>query len=241
MDNAGYTTLTKQSALWHELRAVANNVANASTTGYRREGIVFSEFVVDLGRDTPSLSMARPAVRSTSQVQGELTPTGGKLDFAVEGPGFFQVETPNGLALTRNGAFTSSANNELVTMDGLRVLDADGAPVFIPSDGSVSLSSDGTLSVDNQPLAQIGLFRPVNPEDVNRGTGTLFEMAEGAFPEPVDDPVILQGFLESANVDPITEMARLIEVQRAYEAGQEFLKNEDERKRSVVATLGQMT
>lgn len=241
MDNAGYTTLTRQSALWHELRAVANNVANASTTGYRREGIVFSEYVVSLDDGAPSLSMARPAVRATSDLQGELKPTGGALDFAIEGPGFFQIETADSTALTRNGAFTSSATNELVTMDGLRVLDADGAPIFIPPDGDIALSSDGTMSVDGQPLAQIGLFRPTRPEDVTRISGTLFEVVDGAVPEPLDEPVIMQGFLETSNVDPIAEMARLIEVHRAYESGQEFLKSEDERKRSVVATIGQMT
>lgn len=78
MDNAGYATLTRQSALMSELRLVANNVANASTTGFRREGIVFSEFVVDLGKEAPSMSMARAAVRATSAIQGELKPTGGR-------------------------------------------------------------------------------------------------------------------------------------------------------------------
>lgn len=188
MDNAGYATLTRQSALMSELRLVANNVANASTTGFRREGIVFSEFVVDLGKEAPSMSMARAAVRATSAIQGELKPTGGALDFAIEGPGFFQVETPDGVALTRNGAFTSSATNELVTLDGLRVLDVDGAPIFIPSDGQIAVSSDGTLSVDGQPLAQLGLFRPLRPEDVSRGTGTLFHVKNGATPAPGRDP-----------------------------------------------------
>lgn len=241
MDNAGYATLTRQSALLDELRVVANNVANASTTGYRREGIVFSEFVLALDREAPSMSMARASVRATSDVPGKLKPTGGTLDFAIEGPGFFMVETANGVALTRNGAFTASAASELVTMDGLRVMDADGAPVFVPADADIALSSDGTLSADGQPLAQIGLFEPARPEHTNRGSGTLFEMVEGQDPLPVEEPVIMQGFLETSNVDAIVEMARLIEVQRAYEAGQEFLKTEDERKRQVISTIGQMT
>lgn len=239
MDNATYATIGRQSGLLSELRTVANNVANASTTGYRKEGIVFSEFVVQLENRAPSLSMARAAVRSTSDVQGQLTPTGGTLDFAIEGDGFFLVETPAGEALTRNGAFSRSAQNELVTMDGLRVLDANGAPVFVPADGAdIALSADGTLSADGQPLAQIGLFQPARPEDASRGSGTLFELTDGTAPVQVDDPKILQGFVEASNVDPISEMARLIELQRAYEAGQDFLKTEDERKRNVIQTLG---
>lgn len=200
---------------------------------------MFSEYVVALDDDSPSLSMARPAVRATSQVQGKLTPTGAPLDFAIEGEGFFLVETGEGRALTRNGAFRISAQNELVTPDGNRVLDAAGAPIFVPSDsGGIALSSDGTLSADGQPLAQIGLYRPERPEDTVRGSGALFQLRGGATPVPVEEPVIVQRFLETSNVDPITEMARLIEVHRAYEAGQDFLKTEDERKQSVIATLG---
>lgn len=242
MNNAGYAALTRQSALVDELRVVANNIANASTTGYRREGIAFSEFVVALDDGVPSLSMSRPSVRAQSDVQGKLTPTGGALDFAIEGPGFFLVETAEGQALTRNGTFTRSAVGELVTMDGLRVLDADGAPVFVPwEEGDIGLSSDGTLTAGNQPLARIGLFTPAAPDDTTRRSGTLFQLSEGADPVPIplDETRVLQRFLETSNVEPVTEMARLIELQRAYEAGQDFLKTEDERKRSVISTIGQ--
>jgi flagellar basal-body rod protein FlgF len=239
MDNAGYATLSRQSALLSELRMVANNIANASTTGFRREGVVFSEYVHQLEDGAPSLSVARPGVRALSEVQGKLTPTGGSLDFAIEGPGYFLVETATGQALTRNGAFTTSAEGELVTMDGLRVLDAGGAPIFVPGDAKISLSSDGTLAADGQPLAQVGVYEVARQQDMIRGSGTLFELAAGAAPQAVEAPVIMQNFLETSNVDPMTEMARLIEVQRAYEAGQEFLKSEDERMRAVISTVGQ--
>lgn len=235
METAGYTTLTRQSGLLRELQVVANNIANAATTGYRQEGLIFSEFV-KRSEGGPSLSMAQGNVRMTSTVQGPLTPTGGTLDLAIEGEGFFLIETPSGERLTRAGAFTLSAQGDLVTPDGFRVLDAGGAPVFVPPDAkSIGLSPDGTLSDNGRPLAQIGLVRPIDSLDMIREDGVLFR-TNGGF-EPVEDGRLLQGFLEGANVDPIGQIARMIEVQRAYEMGQSFLDSENERVMTALDSL----
>ncbi|EAQ24198.1 flagellar hook-basal body complex protein [Roseovarius sp. 217] len=235
METAGYTTLTRQSGLLRELQVVANNIANAATTGYRQEGLIFSEFV-KRSEGGPSLSMAQGNVRMTSTVQGPLRPTGGTLDLAIEGEGFFLIETPSGERLTRAGAFTLSAQGDLVTPDGFRVLDAGGAPVFVPPDAkSIGLSPDGTLSDNGRPLAQIGLVRPIDSLDVIREDGVLFR-TNGGF-EPVEDGRVLQGFLEGANVDPIGQIARMIEVQRAYEMGQSFLDSENERVMTALDSL----
>jgi flagellar basal-body rod protein FlgF len=177
--------------------------------------------------------MARGNVRMTSMLQGPLTPTGGMLDLAIEGEGFFLIETPSGERLTRAGNFTLSAQGDLVTPDGFRVLDAGGAPVFIPPDATgIGLSPDGTLSDNGRPLAQIGLVRPVDSFDMIREDGVMFR-ADGGF-EPVEEGRVLQGFLEGANVDPIGQVARMIEVQRAYEMGQSFLDSEHERVTSAL-------
>ena len=122
-------------------------------------------------------------------------------------------------------------------MTSHRLLDLGGAPVFIPADAAqIGISRDGTISADGQPLAQLGLVVPEDPSELRRATGVLHEVTGTT--RPVDEPVILQGFLEESNVNPISEMARLIEVQRAYEAGQKFMDREDERIRAVVQTLG---
>ena len=237
MDNAGYTTLTRQSGLLREIQVLANNVANLSTTGFRREGLVFSEYVRQLDREEEPLSMAAANAHQTYLTQGGLTMTGGSLDLAIEGAGFFTVETPQGERLTRAGHFTPNQAGELVTPDGHRLLDLGGAPVFIPADAAqIGISRDGTISADGQPLAQLGLVVPEDPSELRRATGVLHEVTGTT--RPVDEPVILQGFLEESNVNPISEMARLIEVQRAYEAGQKFMDREDERIRAVVQTLG---
>lgn len=151
MDNIGYTSLTRQSGLMREMQSIANNIANASTTGFRREGVIFSEYIHALERQDPSLSMATANTRALNLEQGTLTRTGGTYDFAIEGDGFFLLGGPNGQYLTRAGVFTPSSEGELMTPDGYRLLDGGGAPVFIPPDAtSVSLSSDGTLSADGR-------------------------------------------------------------------------------------------
>lgn len=234
MDAAGYATLNRQSGLMREMAVVANNIANVSTTGYRREGVVFSEYVADLGQD-PSLSMAHASGRHVDLSQATLSQTGGAFDFAIQGEGFFLVETPQGERLTRAGAFTPNAEGELVTMDGHRLLDAGGAPIFVPPDAKVALAADGTMSANGEPLAQVGLWRPVDPLALRHQSGTLFD---GGAVEPVENGLIAQGMLEESNVQPVSEIARMIEVQRAYELGQRFLDAEDERVRGVIQALG---
>lgn len=234
MGSVGYVTLSRQSGLMNEMRIVANNIANSATTGFRQEGLVFSEYVKSAPNQT-SLSMARAQIRNTSQAQGTLTQTNGSFDFAIEGDGFFLIETPNGERLTRAGSFTPNAAGDLVTPDGYRVLDAGGAPVFIPQGPQIGVASDGTISADGQPLGQIGVVMPTDPLDLQREDGVMFRSDSGF--EPTDNARVLQGFLESSNVDPILQVARMIEVQRAYEMGQSFLEAEDERIRAAVKSL----
>ncbi len=235
MDVSGYATLTRQAGLERELQVIANNIANSATTGFRREGVVFSEYIRRLD-EGPSLSMARASARNIDLTQGEAERTGGGFDFAIEGEGFFLVETPQGNRLTRAGHFTPSAAGELVNPDGHRLLDQGGAPVFVPPDaGPVVLAADGTLSADGVPLARIGLWQPADPASLRHEGGTLFA-AGGEV--PAEGATLLQGHLEGSNVSPMFELARMMEVQRAYELGQSFLDREDDRMRTVIQKLG---
>lgn len=234
MEHAGYTTLSRQSGLTREMQIVANNIANAATTGFRAEALIFSEYVKPV-ENGASLSMGQGNVRSTSFEQGVLTQTGSPFDLAIEGNGYFLIETPRGERLTRAGAFSASADGDLVTYDGLRVLDAGGAPVFVPPGTDISVSADGTLSAEGNPLAQIGIVRPLDPSTMVRENGVMFS-AEGGF-EPAETARVLQGFVENSNVNAVWQLARMIEVQRAYELGQSFLEAEDERVRAALKSL----
>ena len=239
METAGYVTLSRQTGLWREMQVVANNVANLSTTGFRREGVVFTEMVQALPNEGGGVAMAAARARFSDPTQGAVNQTGNPLDLAIQGRGYFMVETAEGNRLTRAGAFALNTESEIVNPDGLRLLDIGGAPIFIPPDAeTVSISQDGTLSADESPLAQIGVFEVEDAEALSRQHGTLFD-PRGEEPLALETAVILQGFTEGSNVSPVTEMARMIEVQRTYEMGMKFLENEHERIRNVTRTLGQ--
>lgn len=235
MENTGYTSLSRQTGLVREMSVLANNIANASTAGFRQEGMVFSEFIRRTG-DGPSLSMATARIQTNSLKQGTLTQTGGAFDVAIEGEGFFQIETPEGNMLSRAGSFTPNADGDLVTQDGYRVLDAGGAPIFVPTGaGDLAIAPDGTISTNGSPVGQIGVFIPAEGDRLSRRDGVMFRTESP--PEPALNARVLQGFIEDSNVDPISQMTRMIEVQRAYEMGQSFLDAENERVRNALQTL----
>lgn len=238
MESTGYVSLSRQSGLLKELDVIAQNIANASTNGYRREGVIFSEYVVRAGMQEDSLSMARANGRVIDLAQGALAQTNGTFDFAIEGEGFFLLATNEGDRLTRAGTFAPSPEGILTAPDGATLLDSGGAAVLVPPGATdISLAADGTLSADGAPIAQIGLWLPADPTQMARSSGARFD--PGGAPVPVENGRLLQGFVERSNVDPVSELTRMIEVQRAYELGSSFLEREDERVRSTIRVIGQ--
>ncbi|MFC3570649.1 flagellar hook-basal body complex protein [Paracoccus sp. TOH] len=236
MDNGIYAALTRQSGLMREMRTVANNIANANTTGFRREGVVFSEYMVPLDRRGETLAMANGRGRMIDLSAGGMTQTNGQFDMALDGDGFLMVQTPQGNRLTRAGAFMTNAEGELVNPDGYQLLDDGQAPIVIPAGvRSVGIGIDGTVSADGNPVGRIGVFAAPELAKLRHEAGTLFD--PGGAVEPVEAPVLRQGFLEESNVDPVLELSRMIEVQRAYELGQSFLDREDQRIRQTITSL----
>ncbi|UFM65123.1 flagellar hook-basal body complex protein [Paracoccus sp. MA] len=236
MDNAIYAALTRQSGLMREMRTVANNIANADTAGFRREGVVFSEYMVPLDRRGETLAMANGRGRMVDLSPGGMTQTNGQFDMAIDGEGFLMVQTPQGNRLTRAGAFMTNAEGELVNPDGYQLLDDGQAPIVIPAGvRGIGIGTDGTVSADGNPIGRIGVFAGPEPSKLRHEAGTLFD--PGGAVEPLDDAVLRQGFLEASNVDPVLEIARMIEVQRAYQLGQSFLDQEDQRIRQAITSL----
>ncbi|GGF67472.1 flagellar basal-body rod protein FlgF [Mameliella alba] len=235
METAGYAALSRQTSLMREMQVIANNIANANTTGYRQEGVIFSEYVAE-GDGMAAVAMGAGRIGTTSLKQGTLEQTGGMYDMAIEGDGFFLVDSPDGPRLTRAGAFSPSAEGTLVTPDGYPVLDAGGAPIFVPPQAiELSIARDGTISTEGRPIGQVGVVQPLDPKSMIREGGQMFRSDDGF--EPVEAPRVMQGFVEASNVDPILQVARMVEVQRAYELGQSFMEREDERIRSVLKNV----
>jgi flagellar basal-body rod protein FlgF len=234
MDSAGYVSLSRQSGLMSEMRTIAQNIANSSTVGYRAEALVFSEYIKTSGDESVSMATARSRFIDTSQ--GVLDKTGGVFDFAVEGDGFFRIETDNGERLTRAGNFALNADGEMVTTEGYRVLSADAAPIVIPpGEGRIAVSGDGEISTGEGVIAQLGIA-DVDPKTLRREGDNLFS-STGAI-EAAEDPRVVQGFLEKSNVNPVEAIARMVEVQRAYELGKGMMDREHERMTKLIQTVG---
>lgn len=234
MSNSIYATLARQDGLLKELQVVANNIANTNTSGYKTDRAVFAEYIMQTGTETPSLSMGGLAGHSFDLTQGTVKFTGGKFDLAIQGEGFFAVETDAGQRLTRAGAFMMSAEGELIAPDGAKVLSNSTTPIQIPPEAEgISIAGDGTISAAGQILGQVGVFSAEG--QLQRETDTRFT-AEGGI-QPIEGASVLQGALEASNVSPVLEMSRMIEVQRAYEAGQTVLEREDQRITQFISAV----
>lgn len=234
MSNAIYAALSRQAALDKELASLANNIANASTTGFRADGQIFSEYVSAVPAQ-PSLSLTRIGGRLVDTGQGDLVQTGGVLDLAIEGDGFFVVQTSRGERLTRSGAFQRNESGLLSTNDGSLVLGAGGGAIALPGGaGEIVVSQDGVISSGNAVIGQIRVAG-ADPTSLSREGTTLFRAAG---PLTEIDPVVRQGFIEASNVEPVLELSRLIEVQRAFEIGQQLLASESERVERAVSVIG---
>lgn len=237
MSNAIYAALARQTGLMNEMQVVANNLANSSTTGYKTDRAIFAEFIAGTGTDSPDLSMGSLAAHAFDMEQGGLRFTGGKFDLAIQGEGFFVVETGRGQRLTRAGHFQVNEQSQLIDSSGNAVMNAGGSAITIPEDAAViSIAGDGTISADGQIVDQVGIAVPNG--ELMRDSNTMFA-ADGGFTQ-AEEPRAIQGALEQSNVSPVLQVARMIEVQRAYEAGQSLIEREDERISRFISTVRQL-
>jgi len=242
MDNAIYTILNRQSGLMREFSTVANNIANSGTTGFKGEKGVFSEFIAALeaGNSTfgSSLSMGTLGAHATDLSQGGLQQTGSTLDIAINGDGFFEFETTAGIMLGRAGHLMLDVEGQLIDGQGSFILDQGQGRITVPLDASdIKISGDGTISADGEEIARIGVVG-ADPLTLERQGNNYWQ---GNRTGPLEDTQIASGFLENSNVDPVLQMARMIEVQRHYDAGQSLLDLEDQRIRNISQTIRQMS
>jgi flagellar basal-body rod protein FlgF len=170
--------------------------------------------------------------------QGALQDTGNPLDLALQGNGFFTVDTPDGQRYTRDGRFLRDADNNLVTVDGFQVLDDAGQPIQLP-DGDVSVAPDGAISVNGQAVATLGIGIFANPQtELQHTEGNLFTGPAASTGDEV--PRVVQGYLEMSNANPSQLMTQLVEVARSYEAAQKLVQNQDELLGKAIASLGRI-
>lgn len=248
-----YTAATGMRAQEQNVEVISNNIANMRTTGYKRQRAQFQDLLyVDLRRVGTTTSEQGTRVPTGIQMgsgvklgatarvmsQGSVSPTEKQMDVAIRGEGFFQIQLADGrIGYTRDGGFERDAEGQLVTLDGLLVQPGIVIPELAQA---LSISSQGVVTVQEPgqegetELGQIELARFVNKGGLQAIGDNLFVQTEASGGPELGNPGdpgfgnVLQGYLEEANVNPVTEIADLIAAQRAYEMNSRTVKASDE-------------
>ncbi len=256
MNRGIYPILSGALAQEERIQVLANNIANLKTGGFKRVEPVFRSVLGTAGRLTgsfgpgaeqqpvmgglPQGANERVFVQSVNLATnfggGQLKKTDNHFDLAVQGKGFFEIKTPQGVFYTRNGSFHLDNKRHLITEDGSAVMGDKGEIVLKPGDAKVA--PDGRIQVDDATVARIKLVEfPENQPPQQVGGGLFI----GQNPKPVKDVTLVTGHIEESNVNSFAEMARLIEVMRSYESAQKMLTTFDKATETSIQELGRAT
>lgn len=247
MDRLIYTAMTGASQTLNRQAAVAHNLANVSTAGYRAEEHRLRAVQVQSHAAQPGLSTRAFVVDASTHTDftpGSQIYTGRDFDMAVQGAGWIAVQAPDGgEAYTRNGNFELSVNGVLQTRSGLPV-QGDGGPISIPPEVKVSIGVDGTVSVVPESGAQhtvnvVGRIKLVSPPEAEmvRGEDGLFRLRNGG-PAPVDEQArIAAGYTEGSNVNAAEQMVTMISLARQFEMQMKMLTTADTNDRAAAQLL----
>ena len=242
MDNALLVSLSQQLAAYRSMDVIANNLANLSTPAFKRETVKFEEVIQQVqpsgdqsGPQTLSFVQDKGVVRDLSE--GRLDRTGAPYDLAVNGNGYFVVQTGVGERYTRNGHLTLNGDGQLITDGGDPIL-GDGGPIAVTvDDGDIHIAADGTISGKQ---GEMGKFRVVDFADeraLQKEGDSLYSTAQSP-PAAAASTRIMQGTLETSNVEPVIEISRMIDVMRAYQATSTLAQSQDDLKRQAITKLG---
>ncbi len=244
MENTTLVALSRQVALRHKLDVIANNVANLNTAGFKRQTLEMDDYVMPTASantfpmpDEP-ISFVVDWTTSTDFQPGTIDLTGGTFDVAVEGDGFFVVQTPDGERYTRAGNFQLDPGGRLVTPDGHPVLGEGGEIVFGPGETDVVIGSDGSINTNEGPRGRFEVVSFADNRQLEKIGDNLFA---GADPQPVQGVRVRQGALELSNVQAVMEMTRLIDVNRAYAQVTSFINTSEELRLKALNLLGDVT
>lgn len=248
MDRLIYTAMTGASGTLSRQAAIAHNLANVTTHGYRAEEhrLRAAQVLTHNAQPAalPTRAFAVDASTHSDFSEGALMHTGGQFDVAVRGKGWIALAMPDGSeAYTRNGSFGVSENGVLQTRNGIPV-QGDGGPITIPPDSRVTIERDGTISVVPQSGAQntvnaVGRIKLVNPPeaDLVRGADGLFRLGSG-LPAAQDDNVrIASGYLENSNVNPVEQMVAMISLARQFEMQMRTISTAEQNDRAATQVL----
>lgn len=249
MDNSTYVSLSLARAMQRELDVTANNIANANTSGFKSERMLFESYMhlPDSGDAEAAASFVIDRGSYLDEAQGPITRTDNTLDVALKGKGWLAYQAEGGqIAYGRDGRLTLDPQGNLITLSGARVLDAGGGTIAVPPDaaGAITIAADGTISSDaTGVIGRIGLFDLADVQSFRRIGNGMFVPPEGA-PQglratPAQGTELVQGAVEESNVQPVVEVTRLMLIQQAYERASRMMSTQDELQRDMLRRMGQ--
>jgi flagellar basal-body rod protein FlgF len=233
-----YVSLSAQVALQKRLDTVANNIANVNTGGFRADGITF-ETALSKAAEAPTAFVTTGATY-ISRLKGSVTQTGDPLDVAIQGDGWLAIQTPDGVAYTRDGRLQMTAAGDLQTLNGYPVLDAGGAAMQLQADGGQpTIAPDGMITQNGRQIGALGLFSI--PENAKLARFDNSAVVPDAAATPILDfstNSIEQGFSEGSNVNPVLELTKLIEIQRTFDSISTANQTSETNLNDAIKTLG---
>ncbi len=228
-----------QKNLFDRFEVLSNNIANANTSGFKADLSVYMKPTGNINGQPNPL----PALKSAVDLsQGGLRATGRQMDAAIQGDGFFQVDTPLGPRYTRSGTFFTDASGALVTKEGYSVV-GDGGPITLnPEDYTIKIGEDGTITATTltgeEVRGKLGVFKFADKSQLEKVGNTLFRSeGEPETAEPVIDYKVAQGMVEDSNVNQIQEMTNLIDISRSVQNMARIIQDEDQRVRTAVQRI----
>lgn len=235
MENISYVGLSQQLALQQQMDVTANNLANMNTSGFKTQNVLFTDYLSKAkAGDQVNQALNFGSYRDLSS--GTMSQTHNNLDVAIEGTGFFAVQTPSGTQYTRDGGFALNANRELVTKSGYKVI-GDGGPITFPEDArTITITADGEVSSEAGALGHLKIVDFDNPQKLKAVGSNLFD-ANGAAEKPVEGLRVVQGALEGSNVNPIVEMNKMVDILRNFQAVQRMLQTDHERMTDMIQKM----
>lgn len=240
MDNTGYISLSHQMALQRQMDVIANNLANANTAGFKADETLFEEFLVSSGQGGPKQQRELSFVQDFGVLinfrDGELEATGNPFDVGLKGPGFLVAQTAAGRVYTRGGHLIINRQGQLATGQGDPLLDDRNRPIQIDQAlGPVIINGDGSIVQGNRPPVRFAMVEFDNPQQLRRQGGGYFTTTEAGRPATSTNTV--QNMVEGSNVEPILQLAAMIETSRAYQNSQKLIDTEHELQRKVAERM----
>ncbi|PUU89121.1 MULTISPECIES: flagellar basal-body rod protein FlgF [Halanaerobium] len=243
-----YTAASSMNVLEKKTNIRSNNLANVNTAGFKKSEAITASFPEMLlsriengkaDKEIGELATGSYVEQSFKDMsQGVFQRTDNYLDFAVEGKGFFVIETDAGNRYTRDGNFTINSDSELVTQSGNYVLDSAGERIQLIPDQDFRVSADGQITFNNGLQgAQIALMNFEDESQLLQQGDNLYAAQEGAVAVETDAG-IAQGYLEGSNVKIVEEMAKMIKTTRHYESNQKVISSIDETLNKVINEVG---